>query len=113
MPYSGDPASSPRDETRFLMGDTDNANLRLSDTEVDWLLTKYGTPLRAAIQGVTRLLARYSGRMSKTVGPTSLTYGDLVTQYRGLLADLRRQLGIGAPTSGGDDKPLVMDQKWR
>lgn len=108
MPYTDDPANVPADEVRFLLQDTDTAAPKFTDAEITYLLTKYGTTIRAAYEGALVLSARYSGQMSITVGPTSLNYGDLAQQYHDLAARLRRKLTPGEPTAGGIDTTLVL-----
>lgn len=119
MPYTGDPATVPSDEVRLLLGDTDPDNPRLSDAEITWLLGKYEEPVRAAYQGALRLLARFSGKVSKQIGPSSVDYSGLVEQYRALLKTLAEQGGAvgnrptpGLPFAGGVDEPLWSDVDW-
>jgi hypothetical protein len=52
--YGGDPAASPLEEIRFLVGDTDSTRPLLSDEEIDYVIAKwdplYGsTTLNAAV----------------------------------------------------------------
>lgn len=115
MPYSGNPGASPADEVRFLLGDT-GASPRLSDQEIAWLLSTYGTPLQAAYHGAVRLVAIYSGKSSKTVGPTSIEYTSLVDQFKGVMTMLEK-LGASAgpkpiPSAGGLDDPMWSDVDW-
>lgn len=116
MPYSGDPSTSAADEVRFLIGDTDNNNLRLTDEEVAWLVSKYPTPIVAAYQGALRLFTRFTGMVDKTVGPTSLRYSGLATQYKALMDQLASQGGnparVGLPLADNVTDPLWSDQSW-
>jgi len=41
--YSGDPTSSPKDELRFLIGDTNSVEPIMQDEELQYLIGKYGT----------------------------------------------------------------------
>jgi hypothetical protein len=119
MPYTGNPATVPADEVRLLLGDTE-ANPYLSDAEVEWLLSKYEEPVRAAYQGAFRLLARFSHQVSKTVGPTRIEYEGRVAQYRALVDDLKamggavgsKVYGVGAPVAGGLDDEMWSDVSW-
>lgn len=114
MPYSGNPGASPEDEVRFLLGDTESSP-RLSDAEVAWLVATYEKPVRAAYQGALRLLARYSGKMDKAVGPTRIAYSGLVGQYRTLLADLKAQggdIGGGRPVPTAPFASGLQDTGW-
>ena len=53
--YSGDPSSSPRDEVRFLIGDTTPDDPLLSDPELDALLLLHPSPLSAASEAARRI----------------------------------------------------------
>lgn len=114
MPYTGNPGNSPADEVRFLLGDTADPP-RLTDPEIAWLLETYGSPLQAAYNGALRLVSKYGGRTSKTVGPTSIDYGSLVDQYNGIIRMLER-MGAGhhnpIPTAGGLDDDLWSEIDW-
>lgn len=119
MPYTGHPETSKEDEVRFLLGDTDVSSPRLTDSEVRYLLTTQGdVVIKAAYQGAIRLISKYSTHLSKSVGPTSLSYGDLVTNYRQLKYDLGNLGGrptvTGPPIAGGLDSPSPLgDTDWR
>ena len=102
--YSGDPASSPRDEVRFLIGDTDASAPLLSDAEVDYALAQYPDPYGAAISCVRSLMAQAAKQAESTrkVGDLSLSVkgGSRQTQWEALLAQLqaeqfRRNGGVG------------------
>lgn len=112
MPYSGDPSESPEDELRFLIGDTDTSNHLLSDDEVIYWLSKHPRVECAAYHAARGLLSKYAGRRSKSVGPTSISYGEVVGNLERILPQLASQcpgggrLSIGAPYAGGIDSPL-------
>lgn len=107
MPYSGNPASSPADELRFMIGDTDAANPKLSDNEVTYLLGKYERIECAAYHGASMLYSKYSGKMSKSIGSSRLEYGALARQYNDLMGELSKACGqtniqrVGAPVAHG------------
>jgi len=54
--YSGNPASSERDEVRFLLGDT-VAPGYLQDAEIDWLLAQTGGNVTSAVAGAMQQIA--------------------------------------------------------
>ncbi len=51
--YSGNPLSSPTDEVRFLVGDTDTDNFYLSDAEINYLLVLVYGPIPPAVPPAT------------------------------------------------------------
>lgn len=117
MPYTGHPETVPADEVRFLLGDTDPNAPKLSDSEVRYLLSKQeGNVMRAAYQGALRLSTVYGSKASKSVGPTSISYGEQAQFYSNLMVSLGRQGGrppVGAPVAGGMDTPNVLgDVHW-
>ena len=89
--YSGDPSSSPRDQVRFLIGDTDETDPQLQDAEVDHLLASGAGALAAAVAACAALSAKYSRMVSKSTGRLSVQASDRAKAYRELAKDLRRQ----------------------
>lgn len=107
--YSGDPSSSLRDAVRFLIRDTDEANAKVSDEEIAWLLTQNNDDVySAAIYAADNVATYFSNQIrTKTVGALSITYAATATEYRLLAKDLRlRRIRFGAfiPYSGGISK---------
>lgn len=107
--YSGDPALSNRDAVRFLIRDTDTANAKVSDEEIDWLLSEANNGIyAAAIQAAESVVASYmaqtatatGGVKTKTVGALSLSKtppSEIVKEYRGIVGDLRRRMALNTP----------------
>lgn len=87
--YSGDPADSNRDSVRFLVGDTDEAQAKISDEEIAWLLTENGSNLyRTASSAALLLSAKFSDRTQKTVGDLSKSAGQQASRYKELAQEL-------------------------
>jgi hypothetical protein len=115
--YSGDP-QNPSDQTRLILGDTDNTQLYLSDTEIQWLLdNRQGIPVRAAYQGCMWLVSRFSRKVNLTVGPTTINYAAIASNFRQLAMDLRAQGGAlgtealpGKPLADNASDPFETDQ---
>lgn len=103
--YSGDPAASNLDKVRFLIGDTDvTSDPQLTDAEINAMLTdNAGNAYSAAIACVEALISKYSRKVTKSVGDLSISYSDIVGNYRELLAGLRRRatVQICTPYAGG------------
>jgi hypothetical protein len=98
--YSGDPAASSLDETRFLIGDTDTTDQQLANEEINFCLTRAGTATSAAIMACERLISKFTRLVSQSVGSVSVSYSDRAKQYRELVATLRRGL-TPTPYAGG------------
>jgi len=102
--YSGNPAASTLDKVRWLIGDTDTSDQQLSDEEINAALVVSGDdPYTAAISCVEALIAKYSRKVTKSMGDLSINYGDIVANYRSLLGDIRRRatLQLCTPYAGG------------
>lgn len=76
-----DPSASPRDETRFLVGDTDVDHQQLQDEEVDYALGRFSQPTLAAALLLRTLATHYSRKVSMSVGDVSRSLSDLSKQY--------------------------------
>ena len=74
--YSGNPASSDRDAVRFLISDTDAADVLLQDAELDWVISIAGSVYQAAhdaAYAIASQFARLADSTSKSVGDVSLS----------------------------------------
>lgn len=105
--YSGDPSASTVEQVRFLLQDTTTPGHKFEDEEITWMLTEEPDPWFCAAALADQLVSKYSGQaQSKTIGETSVTYGDLTMKYQGLaqsLRNTRRQRPV-APYAGGISK---------
>ena len=101
--YSANPAGVPRDAFRLYLGDTDSSDPMFQDTEVDYFLGIGGSPLGAAIQACTSLIARAARRVTESVGEESIQYGQLLSNYQALLSDLKGRMLVDSvqPYAGG------------
>lgn len=120
--YSGDPASSPRDEVRFLVGDTVAASPQVSDEEIDYVLTLHGaragySNYEAAAVVARAIAAKYAMKMDKSVGGLSISYSQRHDHYVSLSEALEEQAGtsgvgsrVGAPRLGGGGKTYLGDE---
>lgn len=88
--YSGDPSATDRDAVRFLLQDTVSPG-EISDEEIAYLLTTYGTPIEAAIGGARALFSKYAKLVTRQVGDLRIAYSDRATQWKALLAVLETQ----------------------
>lgn len=111
--YSGDPSSSPKDEVRFLISDTDTADQQLSDEEINYnLKLVYGINPPAsgnflpAAYCADGLRAKFTRTSDKTVGDLHVSYGSLAKQYADLNDRLRQRatMSMVPVYAGGQSK---------
>lgn len=116
--YSGNPASSVRDEVRFLIGDTDENSQQLQDEEIDYIATNAPDTgalypnVAAAALAASALAARYAKLIDKTVGSLSISYSQKFQQYTSLATSLNTQAGVatkavGIPQLGGGGRTYL------
>lgn len=98
MPYTGDPATSPTDRVRFLVGDTSLSSPDLSDPEVAYLLDDEGDDTRrAAARAAEVLSAKYAKQSEeRAVGPLRLRS---LTDKSKKFADLAKRLWAQASSA--------------
>lgn len=89
--YSGDPTLSKRDAVRTYIGDVDSAFPLLYDAQIDLMLATFGAPLFAAAAAARAIAAKFSRKVTKRVGDTTLTYSDLAKQFLALADELQAQ----------------------
>lgn len=102
--YSGNPNYSAKDQTRFLVGDTDKCDPLLSDEEIVWLLSQYNnSPLNAAIRACEAIASKFSRLADETVGRVSFKYSQIATAIMVQQNMLRNRLAMedAAPFAGG------------
>jgi len=98
--YSGNPGASDLDEVRFLIGDTDTNDQQLSDEEITYLLSAFGSPARAALESARGLLAKYSRFVDQKTGDIDIKFSQRRAAYAALVQQL--QLGmLPVPYAGG------------
>ena len=87
-----DPSNSDSDAVRFLLGDTDSNTALFTDEEIAWALTQNSAPRLAAAVCADSAVAKYARLpTSKTLGESSITYGNLTAKFRELGDNLRIQ----------------------
>lgn len=93
--YSGDPASSPRDEVRFLTQDVDNGLQLLSDEEIDFLLgrwlNKYDSVTYVAAVAAATISRKFVGVLTISADGVTVNAADLVDRYKALAQQLRAE----------------------
>jgi hypothetical protein len=108
MPF--DPADSPIDAVRFLLGDTGTPS-QLTDPEIQFALDQNANTYVAAAICARALSARYARRVDTRFETVESKYGQLSAQFHKLALNLDQQAkragGLGAPVAGGISKAEV------
>lgn len=102
--YSGDPRTSPRDQIRFLVGDTVEAQPEISNEEISYFLEKFQGVFLPASYAAATLGAKYARSVDKGVGSMHLSASQKSKAYFDLAKYLRQQaIDNGEPgsASGG------------
>jgi len=105
--YSTDPATSAKDEVRFLLNDVDIANPLFSDEQIAWMILEYGPNIYDVCRnGAETLAGRFAGladNTSKSVADihVSTSYANTAKRYRELADSfLKRRLRKSRPSIG-------------
>lgn len=100
--YSGDPSSSPLDELRFLIGDTDASCPILTDEELNYIITASNGNMSAAYSAcLQNIVTKYARLKDETVGDVSFKYSQIYDHYYKLLKDDETSGDIGSLGAGG------------
>jgi hypothetical protein len=107
--YSGDPLSSPTDEVRFLVGDTDTDNFYLSDAEINYcLVLVYGVSPPAvfppignylpAAYAADGIIAKLKMLVDESVGDLRVSYSKSQAQFQQVANRMRWRAAVaGVP----------------
>lgn len=120
--YSGDPASSAKDEVRFLVGDTNAAAPLVQDEEINFCLGVHAdtTALnyQASADVAEAIAAQFARKAQRSVGPLAISaqqqyehYVDVAKRLRGLAATGGRTGMLGTPLLGGGGPTYLMGSK--
>lgn len=106
--YSGNPSSSLHDQVRFLMGDTNIAEPKLADEEVNFLLSEWVDPYLAAAAGADQLANTAASWFTYMADGTSMSLSEAQAKYQTMAGWLRQQYRRrnrpGAVYAGGVDR---------
>lgn len=90
--YSGDPSTSTKDAVRFLCQDTDVTTagaVRLSDQEINWLLTLNSNVFLVAAQCADEIAAYWARITNTWIGPLKIERSQMVPFYQAIAEKLR------------------------
>lgn len=103
--YSGDPLSSPVDEVRFLVGDTNMLDPQLSDAEISYCLTLVYGPTPPAVWPsmgnylpaaycADAIVAKYKFLVDESVGDLHISYAKTQAQFQAVANRMRSRASI-------------------
>lgn len=111
--YSLDPATSDRDEIRFLIGDTEAGLELLQDAEIDYLINKWAdvfdSNIWTASIAASIIANKFAGIVSVTADGVSVNTADLSTRYAETAMRLRDQYKNDSVGGGIDIANLMYD----
>lgn len=98
--YSGDPMSSPKDQVRFLIGDTEADDMILTDAEIEWCIHNRGHSSNyylAASDAADLAGHKYSRIINRQTGTLTLTMSsnNLFHERAKTLRQLASEMRIG------------------
>lgn len=103
--YSCNPGTSPKDNVRFILGDTNEKDQLLHDEEIAYMLVQNRlNPYAAALDGCQAIMAKLSRSTDESVGSVSIHFSQRLAGYEKLLATLKRRQAFSGnirPYSGG------------
>lgn len=126
--YSGDPSASPKDEMRFVLGDTiqmaifpiDSLGVQVmglvSDEEINYALTKYapnysvtqgGAPFFTAAKVLCdSIVAKFTPYVNESTGDESVEVNNRIDQYRKLSQEMEAKIAYNGLTlyAGGTNR---------
>lgn len=97
--YSGNPAASPKDEVRFLVGDTDTTEQLVQDEEIAYELAIQTNAQLAAANIAEAIGAKFARKADTRLGDYSVSYSNLSKSYFTLAAQLRSSTKYNAALS--------------
>lgn len=100
--YTGDPSTSDKDAVRFLCQDTDMTAgaVRISDEEINWLLTQQSNVFLTAAQCADEIAGYWARVQNTRIGPLNIQRSQAVTFYQMVAEKLRHtasRWGAGGP----------------
>lgn len=92
--YTG--PNSDAEKVRYHIQDTDSGRPLLTDAEIAYELVLAGNDvLQAALACAETLVAKGAHKVTKKIGPRTINYSDLTSQYQALVATLQERIQRG------------------
>lgn len=103
--YGNDPANSPLDHVRLLVGDTVCSTAYLKDAEILFLIQEEGSAAHAAPRAAEAIAAQLSRKVDTKTGGVSKSLSQLAKAYLDLAKTLRARADeLVAPVATGISK---------
>lgn len=104
--YTGDPASSSKDEVRFLVGDTDKDDQHVQDEEINYALGVEASTMKAAVRVARAIAAHFARDVEKAVGDLKIKASERYKNYLEIMKALEEEAVVSglpgaAPFAGG------------
>jgi hypothetical protein len=105
--YSGDPASSDKDEVRFLLQDVDPQVPLLTDTEINYLIAewtpRFGSNTMVASVAAAIISRKFAGVARVDADGVSVDTSSLSKTYAGVAVQLKQEYEEGADVEADID----------
>lgn len=112
--YTGDPINNPLDRVRIYCTDTDNDELLIEDSILEFMLLEAnGNEKLAAVKALSYLLFQIAKMADEKVGGVYMKNSERIKNLRLVLDDLKADLikvGVGSVYAGGISRSDVL---WR
>jgi hypothetical protein len=99
--YGNDPANTPLDKVRLLVGDTVCATAFLSDQEIEFFIQQEGDADFAAPCAAKAIAAKVARRVTQSAGGVAQTLSDLFKHYTDLAASLQAKANLNVTVYAG------------
>lgn len=89
--YSGDPSNSTKDKIRFMIGDVDEDEQLLQDSEINWVIEQHDSVWGAAAECCETIAAQFAKRVDVRTEDFNAGIGSKVDHYNALAKEFRRK----------------------
>lgn len=108
--YSENPASTPKDAVRFLVGDTISTDPLASDEELVWALSLNSNIYAAASIIADSIATKFATmKVSVRIGPISEEYGNRATFYANRAKELKNKASDNSTLNIDSCLPVNVD----
>lgn len=90
--YSDDPKTSPKDQYRFYIGDTNEKQPKMSDEEIQFMIDTYKSENAILYYLFTTLASKVAPLVSEGLGPQQVSYSDMYKHYISLATQYKQRM---------------------
>lgn len=106
--YGGDPANSPIDAVRFMIGDTDENEQILTDEEIQFLIDTYGdNPLLLEYHAFAHMATVFARAIKRSLGPQSEDPTARLAYFQSKAKELKAKLAAGGLAESHNAYPKI------